>query len=93
MQACLHSEETGMLKLQQIFNEDLPNILTADDQDNERMAMQTKKIDDALMTANQEVKNDTDAVQKNSRSKLLVIGSTVTQYNNARSLRDTATYS
>lgn len=40
LDACLHSEDKGMRKLQELFD-DLPHILTADDQDYERMTVQT----------------------------------------------------
>ena len=75
LDACLHSEEKGMRKLQELFD-DLPNILAADDQDSERMAVQTKLIDDALLMANPDVKNMTDKGTHQSKSTLLVIGGT-----------------
>ena len=75
LDACLHSEEKGMRKLQELFD-DLPQILAADDQDAERMAVQTKLIDDALMLANQEPKPTTDKGANPVRSTLLIIGST-----------------
>ena len=73
--ACLHSEEKGMRKLQEIFD-DLPNILAADDQDAERMAVQTKLIDDALIIANQEKKSGTENGGQQRKSTILIIGST-----------------
>lgn len=78
LDACLHSEEKGMRKLQEVFD-DLPNILATDDQDSERMAVQTKLIDDALLSANPEVKNPVENGSNQGRSKLLVIGSTPTR--------------
>ena len=75
LDACLHSEEKGMRKLQELFD-DLPNILTADDQDLERMAVQTKLIDDALLLANPEVKNVAEKETQQTKSTLLIIGST-----------------
>jgi hypothetical protein len=78
LDACLHSEEKGMRKLQELFD-DLPHILDADDQDVERMAVQTKLIDDALMIANQETKSVTDKGPSQGRSKLMIIGSTPTR--------------
>ena len=55
------------------------DILAADDQDAERMAVQTKLINDALMIANQEAKSVTDKGTNHGRSKLLIIGSTPTR--------------
>lgn len=78
LDSCLHSEEKGMRKLQELF-EDLPNILTADDQDIERMAVQTKLIDDALMAANQEGKAVPNNGTTQGKSRLLIIGSTPTR--------------
>ena len=75
LDSCLHSEEKGMRKLQELF-EDLPNILTADNQDIEKMAVQTKLIDDALLAANQEVKAGPNNGSTLGKSKLLIIGST-----------------
>ena len=77
LDAFLHSKEKGTMKLQWIF-ENIPNILTADDRDSERMAVQTNMIDDALGAANREVKNNIDSSQNNAKSKLLVLGSTPT---------------
>lgn len=65
-------------KLQELFD-DLPHILTADDQDTERMAMQTKLIDEALMIANQEAKSGSENGVIQGKSKLLIIGSTPTK--------------
>lgn len=78
LDACLHSEEKGMRKLQELFD-DLPHILTADDQDYERMAVQTKLIDDALLIANKEVKSMIENGANHGKSKLLIIGSTPTR--------------
>lgn len=78
LDACLHSEEKGMRKLQELFD-DLPHILSADDQDMERMAMQTKLIDEALMLANQEAKSGSDNGVTQGKSRLLIIGSTPTR--------------
>ena len=75
LDACLHSEEKGMRKLQELF-EDLPHILTADDQDCERMAAQTKLIDEVLLLANQEVKNLAENGANHGKNKLLIIGNT-----------------
>jgi hypothetical protein len=78
LDACLHSEEKGMRKLQELFD-DLPNILSADDQDAEKMAVQTRMIDEALMVANQEAKSVTDNSGSQGKSRLLIIGSTPTR--------------
>lgn len=78
LDACLHSEEKGMRKLQELFD-DLPNILSSDDQDAERMAAQTKLIDDALLSANPEVKNPTEKGSNPPKSRILIIGSTPTR--------------
>jgi hypothetical protein len=78
LDACLHSEEKGMKKLQELFD-DLPNILATDDQDSERMAVQTKLIDDALLSANPEVKNPVEQNSNQKRSTILVIGGTPTR--------------
>ena len=78
LDSCLHSEEKGMRKLQELFD-DLPNILAADDQDSERMAMQTKLIDEALLSANPEVKNVVDKGTTQGRSTILVIGGSPTR--------------
>jgi hypothetical protein len=78
LDACLHSEEKGMRKLQELFD-DLPNILAADDQDSERMAMQTKLIDDALLAANPEVKSVKETGNIQGKSSILVIGGTPTR--------------
>jgi hypothetical protein len=78
LDACLHSEEKRLRKLQELFD-DLPNILAADDQDAERMAVQTKLIDEALLLANLEVKNVSENNTHQSKSKLLVIGGTPTR--------------
>lgn len=78
LDACLHSEEKGLSKLQQLF-EDLPNILATDDLDSERMAIQSKMIDDALTAANQESKSPKDPGNKGGRSRILIIGSTPTR--------------
>lgn len=78
LDACLHSEEKGMRKLQELYD-DLPNILAADDQDSERMAVQNKLIDDALLRANPEVKSVTNTNSNQSRSRLLVIGGSPTR--------------
>lgn len=78
LDSCLHSEEKGMRKLQELFDE-LPNILATDDQDLERMSIQTKLIDEALLNANPEVKNVTDNGSIPGKSRLLVIGSTPTR--------------
>ena len=77
LDVCLHSEEKGMHKLQELF-EDLPHILTADDQDCERMAVQTKLIDETLLLAYQEVKNVAENGANHKKNKLLIIGSTPT---------------
>ena len=76
--ACLHSEEKGMRKLQELF-EDLPNMLTADDQDTERMAVQTKLIDEALKVVNQEAKAVSENGMHQGKNTLLIIGSTPTR--------------
>lgn len=78
LDSCLHSEEKGMRKLQELFD-DLPNILATDDQDSERMVVQTKLIDEALLSANPEVKNLGDNGSAQGKSKLLVIGGTPTR--------------
>lgn len=78
LDACLHSEEKGMRKLQELFD-DLPNILATDDQDCERMATQTKLIDDALLSANPEVKSVMENKSKPTKSTILVIGGTPTR--------------
>jgi hypothetical protein len=78
LDACLHSEEKGLQKLQQLY-EDLPNILAADDQDCERMAIQSKMIDEALMSANQEKQKTAATGTKTGKSTLLVIGGTPTR--------------
>ena len=78
LDSCLHSEEKGMRKLQELFD-DLPNILATDDQDAERMAVQTKLIDEALRSANPEVKNVTEKGVQQRKSTLLVIGGTPTR--------------
>lgn len=78
LDACLTSNEKGLLKLQQLF-EDLPNILNSDDVDCERMAIQIKLMDDALCAANQEPNKRNDMMQMNTKSKLLVISSTPTR--------------
>lgn len=73
LDACLHSEEKGLRKLQELCD-DLPNILAADDQDSDRMAIQTKLIDDALLLANPEVKSITEKGSNQTKSTILVIG-------------------
>ena len=78
LDACLHSKEKSLRKLQELFD-DLPNILATDDQDSERMVVQTKLIDDALLSANPEVKNPLENGSNQAKSKLLVIGGTPTR--------------
>ena len=78
LNACLQSEEKGMSKLQELYD-DLSNILAADDQDSERMAVQTKLIDEALLIANPEVKNMTESGTNQNKSRILIIGSTPTR--------------
>lgn len=78
LDSCLHSEEKGLRKLQELFDE-LPSILAADDQDSERMAAQTKLIDEALLSANPEVKPVAEKGPQQTKSRLLIIGSTPTR--------------
>ncbi len=78
LDACLHSEEKGMRKLQELFD-DLPHILSADDQDSDRMAVQTKLIDEALLVANQEAKPVSNNGGGQGRSSILVIGGSPTR--------------